>query len=162
MAGSAAPCKWIREWCRLQPGRARGCILVAGLAPQMFVSPPHGTKNVPCVRKVLDPRTTGSLKDWCLYVNRSQRRTVEVINFTWKHFLAICNMGAHLFFTRRSPHNTSATEARADQAPPARPLDVTARAGNRRFGLLSTLRAHAKAPYKTNLHRETPRNANAA
>jgi len=32
---------------------------------------------------------------------------------------------------------------------------MTARAGNRRFWLLSTLRAHTKAPYKTDLHRKT-------
>ena len=31
----------------------------------------------------------------------------------------------------------------------------TARAGNRRFRLLSALRAHTKAPYKTDLHRKT-------
>jgi hypothetical protein len=32
----------------------------------------------------------------------------------------------------------------------------TARAGNRHFRPLSALRAHTKAPYKTDLHRETP------
>jgi hypothetical protein len=32
---------------------------------------------------------------------------------------------------------------------------TTARAGNRRFWLLSALRAHTKAPYKTDLHRKT-------
>jgi hypothetical protein len=34
---------------------------------------------------------------------------------------------------------------------------VTARAGNRRFGLLSALRPHTKAPYKMDFHRETLR-----
>ena len=48
----------------------------------------------------------------------------------------------------------------------ARRLDVasaaiTARAGNRRFGPLSALRAHTKTPYKTDLHRKTLRNAKA-
>ena len=38
----------------------------------------------------------------------------------------------------------------------------TARAGNRRFGRLSALRAHTKAPYKMNFHRKTPRNAKGA
>jgi hypothetical protein len=32
---------------------------------------------------------------------------------------------------------------------------MTARAGNRRFGRLSALRAHTKTPYKTDLHRNT-------
>ena len=32
---------------------------------------------------------------------------------------------------------------------------ATARAGNRRFWCLSALRAHTKAPYKTDLHRKT-------
>jgi hypothetical protein len=32
---------------------------------------------------------------------------------------------------------------------------LPARAGNRRFGRLSALRAHTKAPYKTDLHRKT-------
>jgi hypothetical protein len=36
----------------------------------------------------------------------------------------------------------------------------TARAGNHRFWLLSTLRTHTKAPYKTNLHRKTLRALN--
>ena len=33
-------------------------------------------------------------------------------------------------------------------------LGQTARAGNRRFGLVSALRAHTKAPYRTDLLRE--------
>jgi hypothetical protein len=37
---------------------------------------------------------------------------------------------------------------------------VSARAGNRRFCGLSALRAHAKAPYKTDLHRKTRRALN--
>jgi hypothetical protein len=41
----------------------------------------------------------------------------------------------------------------------AAPAPHTARAGNRRFGRLSALRAHTKAPYKTNSHRKTLRNA---
>jgi hypothetical protein len=36
-------------------------------------------------------------------------------------------------------------------------LLTSARAGNRRFWLLSALRAHTKAPSKTDLHRETLR-----
>jgi hypothetical protein len=32
---------------------------------------------------------------------------------------------------------------------------ATARAGNRRFGPLSALRAHTKAPYKMDFHRKT-------
>jgi hypothetical protein len=39
---------------------------------------------------------------------------------------------------------------------------VTARAGNRRFGRLSALRAHTKAPYKMYFHRKTLRNAKGA
>jgi hypothetical protein len=35
----------------------------------------------------------------------------------------------------------------------------TARAGNRRFWLLSALRAHTKAPYKMDFHRKMQRNA---
>ena len=35
------------------------------------------------------------------------------------------------------------------------PFRCAARAGDRRFWLLSALRAHTKAPYKTDLHRET-------
>ena len=38
----------------------------------------------------------------------------------------------------------------------------TARAGNRRFRLLSAPRAHTKAPCKTDLHRKTLRNAKGA
>jgi hypothetical protein len=38
---------------------------------------------------------------------------------------------------------------------------ASARAGNRRFWCLSTLRAHTKAPYKTDLHRKTLKNAKA-
>ena len=34
---------------------------------------------------------------------------------------------------------------------------VSVRAGNHRFWLLSTLRAHTKAPWKTDLHRKTLR-----
>jgi hypothetical protein len=34
-------------------------------------------------------------------------------------------------------------------------VKCTARAGNRRFWCFSALRAHAKAPYKTDLHRKT-------
>jgi hypothetical protein len=34
-------------------------------------------------------------------------------------------------------------------------FNPTARAGNRRFWCLSALRAHTKAPYKTDLHRKT-------
>ena len=34
-------------------------------------------------------------------------------------------------------------------------LESTARAGNRRFWLLSALRAHTKAPYKIDFHRKT-------
>jgi hypothetical protein len=37
---------------------------------------------------------------------------------------------------------------------------MTARAGNHRFGLLSALRAHTKAPYKNDLLRETLRALN--
>jgi hypothetical protein len=41
-------------------------------------------------------------------------------------------------------------------------LFIPARAENRRKGRLSALRAHAKAPYKTDFHQKTLRNAKAA
>jgi hypothetical protein len=41
-------------------------------------------------------------------------------------------------------------------------LISTARAGNRRFWCVSARRAHKKAPYKTDLHRKTLRNAKGA
>ena len=44
---------------------------------------------------------------------------------------------------------------------PLSPL-TTARAGNRRFWLLSALRAHTKTPYKNYLHRKTLMNAKGA
>jgi hypothetical protein len=40
------------------------------------------------------------------------------------------------------------------------PFDSTARAGNRRFRLLSALRAHTKAPHQTDLHRKARRALN--
>jgi hypothetical protein len=39
---------------------------------------------------------------------------------------------------------------------------TTARAGSRRFWLLSALRTHAKAPYKMDFHRKKLRNAKGA
>jgi hypothetical protein len=39
-------------------------------------------------------------------------------------------------------------------------ITPTARAGNRHFGPLSTLRAHTKAPYKMDFHRKTLRALN--
>jgi hypothetical protein len=41
-------------------------------------------------------------------------------------------------------------------------LTITARAGNRRKGLLSALRAHTKAPYKMDFHRKKLMNAKGA
>ena len=47
-------------------------------------------------------------------------------------------------------------EAAAVPAAPERERSsTTARAGNRRSGPLSALRAHTKAPYRTGLHRES-------
>ena len=43
-----------------------------------------------------------------------------------------------------------------------RNASTTARAGNRRFWLLSALRAHTKAPYKIDFHRKTLRDAKGA
>ena len=46
-------------------------------------------------------------------------------------------------------------EAREEEARLARLRGVAARAENRRFGCLSALHAHTKAPHKTDLHRKT-------
>ena len=52
--------------------------------------------------------------------------------------------------------SSSATEENAERLiGSGTTATVSARAGNRRFRPLSALRAHTKAPYKTDLHRKT-------